>query len=338
MIVQPAPTAARSPLRRALRIAALVAPVFLLLAVVAVGIAAPADPGATTARATPGTLALARPETSSAPVVSETTAEGVPAAPGPPAFPTIAADLGVQSVAEARTWLDEISPGPFAVAGWLTDLYPYGACPAAGGDTRGVLGPLCPRRARLDAEAAGAGADVHIHLAVPAGTRLPPVLERVDRPPGPVPVVIVGRIGEKEIPCEATDDDCRSDLVVERVTWANGAPFDPGPVYDAYLELAPSSFMFRHLDSARTLAIGSFGTVLQEALIRPTTVARVDPEAAAAMADGPAPHDLVWYVRGLEPFDTGLDAVHDAAPRYSWVVLDYETGETIARGPRGVSP
>jgi hypothetical protein len=64
-------------------------------------------------------------------------------------------------------------------------------------------------------------------------------------------------------------------------------------------------------------------------------VASVDPDAAKAMPPSHGPETLVWYVRGLE---TGYDVeghLHGSAPpRYSWVVLDYATGDTLARGPQ----
>jgi hypothetical protein len=128
-------------------------------------------------------------------------------------------------------------------------------------------------------------------------------------------------------------------MVVERVTWADGEAFEPGPIYDAGLEVAPPALAYRNLDSAKTLAIGWSGTILMAALIRPSTVNAVDSTAARQLADAPKPETLVWYVRGLE---TGYDPWRShgsAPPRYSWVVLDYETGATLARGPQhAVSP
>ena len=250
-------------------------------------------------------------------------------------FPTVAADLAVRSIPDAQAWLDELTPGPVAVAGWLTGLHPYGTCPAAGGDTRGALGPLCVRRAGLDAAPQGPDVARHVRLTIPAGTRLPPELELADGLPAAIPIVVVGHIGEKQLPCEAMADDCRSDIVVERVTWVDGNSFDPGPVYDAYLDVAPPSLALRGLLSAETLAIGGAGTILQASLIRPTTVAAVDADAARAMAASPRPGDLVWYVLGLETGYDIRDPLHGVAPpRYSWVVLDYDTGATLARGPQ----
>jgi hypothetical protein len=330
VIVQPTPTEPGAGQRRGRRAAALAVPVALLASAIAVGlggqwIAAAPTPTHVPAASAPAQVAAIAPGELAAPA----------ATPPPPvvAFPTVAADLAVRSIAEAQAWLDEITPGPVAVAGWLTDLHPLGACPAAGGDTRGVLSPLCPRRARLT-DGLGDGSAHQVYLTIPPGTRLPPSLENPIRVPDSVPLVVVGETGDLPHPCLGDPNQCRSDLRVERVTWANGGPFDPGPIYDAYLDVAPPKVALRNLDSAETLAIGWYGTILQAALVRPSTVARIDPVAARAMAIPDTPGRLVWYVRGLE---TGYDPVHalhgEAPPRYSWVVLDYSSGATLARGP-----
>ncbi len=338
MIIQPTPTGPASHRRRRLRVAAIVAPVALLWAVIVVGLAGPRpatapDGGATTSTAVGGDGPSANP---AGPSATAPSSPGAAQAPGPPpAFPTVAADLGVRSIADAQRWLSDITPGPVAVAGWLTGLHPLGACPAAGGDTRGVLGPMCPRRARLLDGPPGEDSGQEVYLTIPAGTRLPPPLERSGSLPDALAVVVVGRTGDLPHPCLGDPNECRSDLRVERVVWADGAPFDPGPVFDAYLEDTPAWIAMRNLDAAETLAIGWDGTILQAALVRPTSVAAIDADAARAMASAPRPVSLVWYVRGLE---TGYDPIHaphgEAPPRYSWVVLDYETGATLARGPK----
>ena len=58
------------------------------------------------------------------------------------------------------------------------------------------------------------------------------------------------------------------------------------------------------------------------------------------LATSRQPGSLVWYVRGLETGYDVKDPLHGSAPpRYSWVVLDWDTGATLARGPdRTLSP
>jgi len=78
------------------------------------------------------------------------------------------------------------------------------------------------------------------------------------------------RYGPRLEPCHPTIYECNGSLLVERVTWADGEPFDPGPVFDAGLEVPAYDMANRNLDSAENLAIGRFGTVLMAALVRPS--------------------------------------------------------------------
>ena len=105
-------------------------------------------------------------------------------------------------------------------------------------------------------------------------------------------------------------------------------------MFDAGLEVPLASVAYRRYDEAKTLAVGWSGTILVAAVVRPRTVAEIDPAAASAMAAAPKPRELVWYVRALE---TGYDPTRyplgHAPPRLSWAVLDETTGATLARGP-----
>ena len=118
-----------------------------------------------------------------------------------------------------------------------TEVGPYPPCAAAGGDTRGDLGPLCVRHARLDALPDGGDAGPHMDLTIAVGARMPAAFERLGGEGRPVPIVLVGRYGPRLEPCHPTIYECNGSLLVERVTWADGEPFDPGPVFDAGLEV-----------------------------------------------------------------------------------------------------
>jgi hypothetical protein len=170
-------------------------------------------------------------------------------------------------------------------------------------------------------------------VRIPPGVRLPPAFEDAD-PDDPMAVVIVGRAEDPGASCTTRTRGCGERLVADLVSWADGAPFDPGPVFDAGLEVPLASVAYRRYDEARTLAVGWSGTILVAAVVRPRTVAEIDPTAAAAMAAGPTPRELVWYVRALE---TGYHPTRYplgyAPPRLSWAVLDETTGATLARGP-----
>ena len=324
MIVQPASTNPRGPVRRAMRIVGLTVPALLLVIVVGAGLAGPQPE-----RATPEASQLA-------------VAPSLPAPPTPsprlpdeslPDFPTVAANLEVMSVPAAKPRLAGATGLPIAVAGYLSDVSGPPECAAAEGDTRRLLSPLCERTARLivaDPDTADPG--THLHVRIPPGVRLPPTFEDAD-PDDPMPVVIVGRSEDPGAQCTTSARGCGERFVVDLVSWAGGAPFDPGPVFDAGLQVPLASFAYRRLDEARTLATGWSGTVLVAAVVRPRTIAEVDPAAAAAMAAAAKPKELVWYVRALETgYDPTRYPIGYAPPRLSWAVLDETTGVTLARG------
>jgi hypothetical protein len=325
MIVQPTPTNPRSPFRRALRVIGLTVPPLLLVIVVGAGLAGPKPEPAV-----PDASQLAVAPSLPAPIAPSPQRAEAPL----PVFPTVAADLEVYSVTAAKPRLGAATGRPIAVAGYLSDVSGPAECTAAEGDTRRLLSPLCERDARLivaDRDAKDARA--HLHVRVPPGVRLPPAFEDTD-PEDPMPVVIVGRSEDPGARCTTSTRGCGERLVADLVSWADGAPFEPGPVFDAGLEVPLASVAYRRLDEARTLATGWSGTVLVAAIVRPRTVAEIDPAAAAAMAAGPRARELVWYVRALE---TGYDPTRYplgyAPPRLSWAVIDETTGATLARGP-----
>jgi hypothetical protein len=124
---------------------------------------------------------------------------------------------------------------------------------------------------------------------------------------------------------------CRERFAADRVAWADGRPFEPGPVFDAGLEVPPPALAYSHRDEAEALAIGRSGTVLVSALVRPATVAAIDPEAAAELARVARPDELVWYVRGLETvYGPGRFPAGDYPARVRWVVVDGTTGHPLA--------
>jgi hypothetical protein len=325
MIVQPASTNPRGPVRRTLRIVGLTVPPLLLVLFVGAGLAGPKPEPAI-----PEASQLAV-----APSLPTPTAPSRQTPAGPiSSFPTVAANLEVLSVPAAKPRLAAPSGQPIAVAGYLSDVSGPAECAASEGDARRLLSPLCERDARLivaDRDATDARA--HLHVRIPPGVRLPPAFEDAD-PDDLMPVVLVGRTEDPDAPCTTSTRGCGERFVADLVSWADGAPFDPGPVVDAGLRVPLASSAYRRLDEAKTLATGWSGTVLVAAIVRPQTVVEIDPAAAAAMATGPRPGELVWYVRALE---TGYDPTRYplgyAPPRLSWAVIDETTGATLARGP-----
>ncbi len=322
MIVQTGSTNPRSPVRRGLRLLGLLTPLVLLVVIVGAGVLGPKPEPPAPVPSLAAVASLAPSPSAESPLLV--------AGPGP-GFPTVAAKLGVRNILEARAELVAASGQPIAVAGILESVLAADACAAAKGDTRGPLSPLCERRARLVLTPGAARGEPHLHVLVPPGVRLPPAFEDTIAD-DPMPVVIVGR--GPATPCTAGERGCGQTLTADLVAWAGGATFDPGPVFDAGLQVPPPDIAYRNLAAAEALAIGWSGSVLVAAAVRPATVGLIDPEAAAAMAAaGAVPEGLVWYVRGLETeYGPGRYPAGDYPPRMLWVVLDETTGRTIATG------
>lgn len=333
MIVHRTPTSPRGPIHRGLRALGIATPVVLLAAVAGAGLAgqrAEVPPRASFgAGASPSMAAIASTAPASPP--------GVPDGP-PTRFPGVAATLSVRSVPEARVELAAATGRPLAIAGWLTSIVTDEHCATAVGDTRGPLSPLCERTARLVAAEPGTtGTRAHVHVLVPPGVRLPPPLEW----PGaqraaPVPVVLVGRSPSPDSDCLRSTRGCGERFTLDLVTWASGEAFDPGPIFDAGLEIPPAAIAYRYREKAERLVTGRTGTVLVSAVVRPATVAAIDPEAGLLLARVPRPEGLVWYVRGLEPDGgPGRYPPGDRPARERWVVLDESTGRQLATGITG---
>lgn len=332
MIVEPTPTNPRSPVRRALRLAGLVLPVVLLAGVVAAGLLGPRPADLPPLDSDPPLEAAASNPMAAADASSSPTPVPAPSGPGP-GFPAVAADLSVLSIVEAQGAMAH-SPGrPIAVAGYLDRVRTADGCPASAGDARGLLSPLCERSALLvvaSGDAANTGA--HLHLRILPGVRLPAAFEDAVAD-APMRVVVVGRGDRTGALCGNPERGCANRLTADLVAWADGSPFDPGPVFESGPEALPPAIAHRYLDHARSLVVGPSGTVLMSALVRPRTVAAIDPDAGAALAAGPTPRGLVWYVRGLATtYGPGRFPVGDYPPRMLWVVLDGTTGEPLATG------
>ncbi len=299
MIIEPTPTNPRSPVRRAVRLAALIVPVALLAAVVAVGVL-----GSRPEDRTAPTPAVAGPAGTTAP--SALSPSTVPASPSPavildgsPEPPGQLGDLSSRTVGEALAAQDEGGAAvALAVTGYLRGLGPVdGACVDEAG---GSLGPWCERAATL-ADAPRAARDTllgavapHVHLSIPIGVRLPAAVTDATRPAvdGDPRVLVIGRFGASGPRCGIGPDTCEEVLVVERFAWADGARVGLTPLIASRLdtgERRPNPFAF--LDAA--------DLPLSGVLLWPDAVAALDP-AAALVAGAGSPSEPVWYVRVLD--------------------------------------
>jgi hypothetical protein len=350
MIIEPTPTTSRTPLRRAAGVLGLVTPVVLLAAVVAGGLLGRADgrPGASTpATATAPTAARARKIPASPPPAAD---DGVPAGDGAPAaspaaspFPAVVANLAVRTVDEALSARGDRTQNLIvAVSGYLGRL---SGDPGCADRPLGPLGPLCTRSGVLAGQP-WATSDGGRYLAVedslrvdfPAGVQVPDeAIQAIASSGGAsIRVVLLGRFRMAGVGCGPGSTRCVNGYTVDRIAWVDGAAVPVRAVMDTGVDGSPPEWILQHQDLAQLAAIGWSGDVLVAALLRPPTLASVDPNAARATSGEPRPLGLVWYVRGLEgghdpiPYPMGF-----ASPRLSWVVLDDVTGMVLARGSAG---
>jgi hypothetical protein len=329
MIIEPVPTLSRSRRHRIARLLGLVMPAGLLVLVIAGGLLG--SPAGTPTGTPPA-------DTASTPGASPARA----VAPIAPAIgvPTVIADLGVRTVPQALAVRGQVTiDDVLAVSGSLS-VAPA-MCPGAEG---AGLGPLCERRGTLVDPSAvtgtgpGAPSGPHLDVRMPAGVALP---DTVTNPPavagtvaagGAVPVVLVGRFETGGETCP-TRLECNVDFLVDQVPWVDGTTSPATLVIDTGIDAVPAEWILVHQRDAEVAAVGRSGILLVTALLRPETVARVDPTAAAALHESPPPTGLVWYVRGLETdYDPTRYPLGQSTPRLSWALLDDVTGDVIARG------
>jgi hypothetical protein len=343
MIFEPVPTLPRSRRQRVTRMLGLVMPAALLGLVVAGGLLG-STAGTRSAAPSVGqgsTGPAAIPPAGTTPVPAAASVAGIETRGIGPASeaPTVVADLAVRTVSQALAIRGQLGPGDVvAVAGGL-DVTPA-ACPGAG---RAGLGPLCERRGTLVAPSwiAGGGtlapSGPHLDVRVPAGVGVPPAIAdpTAGAGAGQVPVVVVGRFETGGETCP-TRLECNVGFVVDRIMWIDGSEYPSQLVVDTGIDTTPADWILMHEVDAEVAAIGWSGTLLVTALLRPETVARVDPTAARALDAVPPPAGLVWYVRGIETaYDPTRYPLGQSPPRLAWALLDDVTGEVIARGRAG---
>lgn len=340
MIVEPVPTDPRSRRRRVAARLGLLLPAALLAGVVGVGLAGPSvrvRPAAMPSASTPadGTAVAASPSPGGDPATA-----AHPVAEGDTGFPSNVDDVPVRTVVHALAARVAGSGGVIAVAGFLGVMAAPAAC---GDDSLGTLGPLCERSAILaewpwspTGSDSFAGIGPHIHVRVPVGVRLPDAVARSLPGAGgaPPPVVAIGRFDA--LPpsgCSAAGVPCDEGFSLDGIAWAGGAAFPLRPVIDAGIDGNPSEWMLHNQPLAETRVLDPAATVLVAALLRPHTLAAIDPAAAVAAEAGGAPRGLVWYVRGVETASNPTAyPLGQGAPRLVWAVVDDVSGVVVARG------
>jgi hypothetical protein len=328
------PVRSLTPDRRGSRlrtVIAVVAPLALLVVVVGGGVLGRVAGTAGTGRDEPRPSALANAPTRD------------PDDPLPPpidlvdaGFPTDTLGLTVRTVEETveRIGSRRVRERVVAVAGWLSVRPPSEACP---NEVDRGTGPtaLCPRETVLVGSPEPVleiGADGEIGRLRPPGAHLHPVAlpgvsigglagrqyRGLARALTPVPVVVIGRIGDERLPeCRSGTRHCGEGFALERVVWIDGEWQDQRALQTTLpAEGADPSPETRH----RTIDAGvpGAGAVLSEILVPRDALAGVDAGADAAV--DPAVSGPVWYVRfllrvggpgGTYPRDVGWAVVED---------------------------
>ena len=328
MIVQPASLGPRSRPRRALRVVGIVVPVVLLVAVAAAGALGPAPTPPPVVASDDPAIAVADPTIT--PVVSPPA--GPAEAPAAAVFPSTMAGLDVHGLRWTATARNRgLARGVVAVAGYLG----LDAIPDDCRDTRlGVFGPFCTRIAVL-AEAPWYGATnsgpdtpgFHLHPQFPVGVRMPSQSAFVAISPSTrtPPVVLLGRFGDDRAErCVPGGRHCGQEFVVERVAWVDGIEYPTTATVDPLADDAGLTQADLRRDAtiaSATLPASSYP--LLEVLVRPATIARIDPAIAAA-TDALAPDAVVWLVRALHE--------RGDPTQIDWRIVARDGGRVIASG------
>lgn len=330
MIVEPVPTTPRSPVRRGLRLAAMLAPLALLVGVVAVGALGPQP-------VTPPPA----PSLAAASVAASSPVGPVPDLALRPAvaFPERWLGMPVADVATALSARDAGGEtGLVAVAGYLS----YGGVPFTCMDAYlDPEGTDCTGRTTLTTEPVAVsgqlgsgfgGIGPHLHPQFPPGTRAP----APDDTPGsrrslPIPVVLLGSFDDPRAVCGQRCDEA---FVVSRVVWVAGDPWEVTLTVDPELKVDPNIPEIRTSIADATRRLGGSPVVLQTAVVRPDVLGEIDADAAAALPTIDPRKRLrpVTYVRGLFQDLDSSRPIDGRAPAIGWVVLDSVSGELLARG------
>ena len=251
--------------------------------------------------------------------------------PRRPPFPVAIDGLVVQSVPQALAGPALTGRGEVvAIAGYFGMPFEPTAC----GDGLDPLGPLCERTTLL-AEVPWsygserfAGFGPHVHALARAGVQLPDTVDRTTRSVrgNSLSAVLVGRFGGfLDDGCTDVDAGCEAAFHLDAVAWAEGSPFAVRPFVDPLIEAAPVDWLTVNEATVGTEVVGSNGIVLGTALLRPETLAMLDPRAARKIRRAD-PAAFVWYVRGLR------QATGDGAPSLVWGVVDDTTLRMLATG------
>jgi hypothetical protein len=348
MLVEPArigPRSRRGRVRGLLALAAV--PVALVsVLVVALGFGPPPTPD----RPAEG---VARPSAEVAPTPTPVPIEALLA--GLPAgarldgsvFPASVRDVPVRSIREALALLAAgRSDGLIAIGGYLTYVKPARMClPAAVRRSSGMI--FCHRETLLAGrpdspfESSAPGGEPwarlgpHLHPIAMPGTYLPIATSKeipLDRR-RPEPAVVLGRFDDPRAgQCTIDEQPCEPVFAIEWVPWASGRVRPgTGATEPALREVEPR-LDERDRRRSRLAVVPDSGPAMVELLLQPSTLARVDPAAGAAIGPAVGP---VWYLRIFDDGGAAAATTVDWTPDVAWLVIDDLTGEILASSRPG---
>jgi hypothetical protein len=232
-------------------------------------------------------------------------------------IPGVCAWPGDLTTTEARDVRDARSGDGalLAVTGYLTILTVDPDCAGAADTDRHDLS-FCDRTAVIsDVRASPLGSDggrrrnlgPHLHPRLSPGLATPSAIAMDDPATSrPIPVVLIGRfVSTTPASCTA-GRECSHDFVVEHVAWVAGrwqpgtSALDPSLV-PGVVGTAPGTTTLtrRERRVAVAQAVSGAGPTLSEAKVSTSTLARIDPAAAAGLEGDPT--GPLWYIRAMVP-------------------------------------
>ncbi len=169
----------------------------------------------------------------------------------------------------------------------------------------------------------GTGAAPALPVVLTPGVVVPPPIAAPDATP--VQVIVVGRVVQPR--GQTSQATTALQLVVDRVAWTAGIGWaQTTSILPKLLDQGPN-LASPPRDRLTDAMIGPTGAILMETLVDPATLAYVDPQAAALIADTSPKSKRIWYRLALSRQPDRM------APR--WIAIDDTSGAVIGDGILG---
>ena len=249
------------------------------------------------------------------------------------AYPGTVLGIEVRTVADLDSSTVRDHP-VLAVAGWYV-AWPSLGCPTRTGvDVAGFVAELghdanirtfCDRSGVLSSTPNPTGSTPALSVSLTPGVVVPP--EIADPDATPAEVILVGRVSA--LSNQTDQASSGRQMVVNRVVLAEGLgrAQTTTSILPKLLDRGPL-LSWRPRDRLAEAMIGPTGAILMETLVDPATLAFVDPDAAALVADTSPRSERIWYRLAL-----GIDPARIAR----WIAIDDTTGAVVGTGILGMT-